>query len=124
MKQECQSYHDNNKNIGTGTSNFQKKTTKTKIKSDLSLYSKYYAEACDELAGPILNLIIKLILSRFDGFSTFGKAKAKLDGSLPADPVNEQRIANDRRCDAQKYFLSTVKSAIIQKYLIMEPSEN
>ena len=24
---------------------------------------------------------------------------------------------------AQKYFLSTVKSAIIQKYLIMEPQE-
>ena len=26
-------------------------------------------------------------------------------------------------CDAQKYFLCTVKSAIIQKYLIMEPPE-
>ena len=26
-------------------------------------------------------------------------------------------------CDAQKYFSSTVKSAIIQKYLILEPPE-
>ena len=26
-------------------------------------------------------------------------------------------------CDAQKYFLFTLKSAIIQKYLIMEPPE-
>ena len=45
----------------------------------------------------------------------------KLDGSLPANPVNDRRTA--KCCDAQKYFLPTVKSAIIQKYLIMEPPE-
>ena len=34
-----------------------------------------------------------------------------LDGSLPANPANDRRVANC--CDAQKYFSSTVKSAII-----------
>ena len=47
--------------------------------------------------------------------------KLLLDGSLPANPMNDRRIAC---CDAQKYFLSTVKSAIIQKYLITEPPES
>ena len=41
--------------------------------------------------------------------------------SLPANPVNDRCIAN--AVTPQKYFLSTVKSAIIQKYLIMEPPE-
>ena len=34
-----------------------------------------------------------------------------------------ERPTHCQCCDAQKYFLSTVKSAIIQKYLIMEPPE-
>ena len=44
----------------------------------------------------------------------------RLDGSLPANPVNDRHVAN---AIAQKYFSSTVKSAIIQKYLILEPPE-
>ena len=34
-----------------------------------------------------------------------------------------ERPTNSYCCDAQKYFLSTVKLAITQKYLIMEPPE-
>ena len=34
-----------------------------------------------------------------------------------------ERSTRSYCCDAQKYFLCTVKSAIIQKYLIMEPPE-
>ena len=50
------------------------------------------------------------------------KKKEKLDRSLPANPVNDWCKANAVR-DAQKYFLSTVKSASIHKYLIMELPE-
>ena len=32
-----------------------------------------------------------------------------------------ERPTQSKYCDAQKHFLSTVKSPIIQKYLIMEP---
>ena len=39
-----------------------------------------------------------------------------------ANKPNE-RPTHSQCCDAQKYFLSTIKSAIIQKYLIMEPPE-
>ena len=46
---------------------------------------------------------------------------SKLDGSLPANPVNDRRVAN--AVTLKNTFLSTVKSAIIQKYLIMEPPE-
>ena len=45
----------------------------------------------------------------------------QLDGSLPANPVNDRRVAN--AVTLKSTFLSTVKSAIIQKYLIMEPTE-
>ena len=45
----------------------------------------------------------------------------ELDGSLPANPVNDQRVAN--AVTLKSTFLSTVKSTIIQKYLIMEPPE-
>ena len=44
-----------------------------------------------------------------------------LDGSLPANPVNDRHIANAETLKST--FLSTIKSAIIQKYLIMEPPE-
>ena len=45
----------------------------------------------------------------------------ELDGSLPANPVNDRHIAN--AVTLKSTFLSTVKSAIIQKYLIREPPE-
>ena len=44
----------------------------------------------------------------------------KLDESLPANPVNDRRVAN---AVTLKSSLSTVKSAIIEKYLITEPLE-
>ena len=49
--------------------------------------------------------------------STLTESK-KLDGSLPANPVNDRHVAN--AVTLKITFLSTVKSAIIQKYLIME----
>ena len=47
------------------------------------------------------------------------KIRLQLDGSLPANPVNDRRVAN--AVTLKKFFLSTVKSAIIQKNLIIEP---
>ena len=52
----------------------------------------------------------------------------KLDGSLPANPMNEQRKANvvmlkSTFCLPKNHCRYMVKSAIIQKYLIMEPPE-
>ena len=71
-----------------------------------------------------------LILDSFDG--TFKQKlnntkilkiglETTVDGSLPANLVNDRRVAN--AVTLKSTFLSTVKSAIIQKYLIMEPPE-
>ena len=49
------------------------------------------------------------------------KLKAQLDGSLPANPVIDRRIAN--AVTLESAFCLPQKSAIIQKYLIMEPPE-
>ena len=45
----------------------------------------------------------------------------KLDGSLPENPVNDRREAN--AVTLKSTFSLPKKSAIIQKYLIMEPPE-
>ena len=45
----------------------------------------------------------------------------KLDGSLPANPVNDRCVAN--AVTLKSTFRLPQKSAIIQKYLIMKPPE-
>ena len=55
---------------------------------------------------PLLTPAVKLITTRWEF------------ASKPSE-----RPMHSKCCDAQKYFLSTVKSAIIQKHLIMEPPE-